>query len=398
MKLISHNLQQHWVMAFYKEKDGRAFRGKVLIRGQNELQASDTFMDFFVHQGFSFVYYESCVSVRDYLEQSLRSELRCIQALNTIKDNAGWIFEEQEVTYPLAIEHPCLAVKMVKNLQHALRQEKGKLYLIIDGAKYQALRGQFILPTLYTLNCQWASLLTGENHTGLEDSAPYLIAFPCEDEQTLTQQQFFAFCCENPVGILLRTSHDFSSLSHHLRKFTYMPIREKNTWCFFRFYDPTIFALLISHIDIAEAQHFFNGILAYYYLNKGEPHVLSYHPEQIDNVVNKPLALTPYLQHVLQDEQQALLIAKMVANFPEPVDLQHVSLSPVPVDIQIVQKLNQAFLLGLTHPKALYYFLVAQINFPDSAWVSRWDIAKSYSTSQEIRALHYLELTLNAVS
>ncbi|MEQ5139005.1 hypothetical protein [Providencia alcalifaciens] len=65
---------------------------------------------------------------------------------------------------------------------------------------------------------------------------------------------------------------------------------------------------------------------------------------------------------------------------------------------EIINELNRAYLFGLTNPKAIYYFLIAQIVFFNKEFLSLWSVASHYSSSQEIRALHYLDLTINKMS
>ncbi|WP_283126850.1 DUF4123 domain-containing protein [Providencia stuartii] len=396
MPLTLQSQQQYWVMEYYKDKDGISARGKILVCAENELYAAEVFRLYFMNQGFSSFYYESLISLQGYLAQSQQSEWLCIQALNTIAEQSALIFEEREITYPLAIEQACLTIRSIESLRSELAEER--VYILVDAARYHVCSEQFILPVLYSLNCPWGCLLQGESGAALEDSAPYLIEIPSAPERSLTQQQFLTFCCENAVGILLQSSLSFADLSHHFRKFTYMPIANGTAWYFFRFYDPDIFYLLVSHLSTVEIKHFLRNITGCYFLSDGRPYVLSYYPEQNDVAAARPLRITPYLQQVFQHYQQALLIKKIDENFPEPVGSHKVTSSTVERKTQITQTLNQAYLLGLTHPKALYYFLVAQINFPDEHWLSRWKIAKAYSSSQEVSSLHYLELTINAVS
>lgn len=392
MLMSSHNLHQYWVLAYYKEKDGNASRGKMLVHAESEFSAAGVFQACFRAQGFSSFYYESLIAATVYLEQSREAEWLCIRALHSMAGRTALIFEERKITCPPAIEQDWFTLNADSSPECI--PVEGRVYLLIDGALYHTCSGKFILPVLYSLNCRWGCLLQGDAQAASEDYAPYLIEIPSVPERTLTQQQFLTWCCENPAGILLHSSRDFAALSQHFRKFTYLPVADNTTWCFFRFYDPGIFYLLVSHLNTAEVRHFFQGITGCRFLHEGNACVLSYDPEQNNKVTPERVTITPYLQQVFQQARQAALITKIEESLPAPADSSGTGLPADERKNLIIRTLNQAYLLGLTHPKALYYFLTAEICFPDENRASRWEAAEAYSSSQIVRALHYLELTL----
>ena len=92
MLMSSHNLHQYWVLAYYKEKDGNASRGKMLVYAESEFSAAGVFQACFRAQGFSSFYYESLIAATVYLEQSREAEWLCIRALHSMTGRTALIF------------------------------------------------------------------------------------------------------------------------------------------------------------------------------------------------------------------------------------------------------------------------------------------------------------------
>ncbi|WIF72884.1 DUF4123 domain-containing protein [Proteus vulgaris] len=389
MLSLFEKIKKIWVIEYYFESVESKIEGKLLVNSDTEENAIGKFRDYFSTYEKSFFYYKSIHSSESYINQSEKSELLCIKAMDNIDEQDVIIFEEREVSYPLAIESSAI---VLNKIEYDFIDDN--TFILIDASKYEHLSGDFILTKLHAIGFDWTCLLKGKTQSILENSAPYLIKI--KNEMDITQRKFVNLCLKNPICIFIKTNLDLFSLSSHLRKFTYLEVYGKDNWSYFRFYDPNIFSLILEHLNEIESNIFYKNIDEIYFLKNSLFYSLKNNSVDCNLDPKNKLIITPYLQKIFHDYQQSIFIKKIINNLPKYKD--HKQVLNIKEKKEIINELNRAYLFGLTNPKAIYYFLIAQINFFNKEFLSLWSIANHYSSSQEIRALHYLDLTINKMS
>ncbi|MEB6857346.1 DUF4123 domain-containing protein [Proteus cibi] len=389
MLSLFEKIKKIWVVEYYFESIESKIEGKLLVNSDTEENAIGKFRDYFSTYEKSFFYYKSILSSESYINQSEKSELLCIKAMDNIDEQDVIIFEEREVSYPLAIESSAI---VLNKIEYDFIDDK--TFILIDASKYEHLSGDFILTKLHAIGFDWTCLLKGKTQSILENSAPYLIKI--KNEMDITQRKFVNLCLKNPICIFIKTNLDLFSLSSHLRKFTYLEVYGKDNWSYFRFYDPNIFSLISEHLNEMESNIFYKNIDEIYFLKNSHFYSLKNNASDCNLDPKNKLIITPYLQKIFHDYQQSIFIKKIINNLPKYKD--HKQVLDIKEKKEIINELNRAYLFGLTNPKAIYYFLIAQIVFFNKEFLSLWSVASHYSSSQEIRALHYLDLTINKMS
>ncbi|MBS6211402.1 MAG: DUF4123 domain-containing protein [Proteus hauseri] len=389
MLSLFEKIKKIWVVEYYFESIESKIEGKLLVNSDTEENAIGKFRDYFSTYEKSFFYYKSIHSSESYINQSEKSELLCIKAMDNIDEQDVIIFEEREVSYPLAIESSAI---VLNKIEYDFIDDK--TFILIDASKYEHLSGDFILTKLHAIGFDWTCLLKGKTQSILENSAPYLIKI--KNEMDITQRKFVNLCLKNPICIFIKTNLDLFSLSSHLRKFTYLEVYGKDNWSYFRFYDPNIFSLISEHLNEMESNIFYKNIDEIYFLKNSHFYSLKNNASDCNLDPKNKLIITPYLQKIFHDYQQSIFIKKIINNLPKYKD--HKQVLDIKEKKEIINELNRAYLFGLTNPKAIYYFLIAQIVFFNKEFLSLWSVASHYSSSQEIRALHYLDLTINKMS
>lgn len=389
MLSLFEKIKKTWVIEYYFESVESKIEGKLLVNSDTEENAIGKFRDYFSTYEKSFFYYKSIHSSESYINQSEKSELLCIKAMDNIDEQDVIIFEEREVSYPLAIESSAI---VLNKIEYDFIDDN--TFILIDASKYEHLSGDFILTKLHAIGFDWTCLLKGKTQSILENSAPYLIKI--KNEMDITQRKFVNLCLKNPICIFIKTNLDLFSLSSHLRKFTYLEVYGKDNWSYFRFYDPNIFSLILEHLNEIESNIFYKNIDEIYFLKNSHFYSLKNNSVDCNLDPKNKLIITPYLQKIFHNYQQSIFIKKIINNLPKYKD--HKQVLNIKEKKEIINELNRAYLFGLTNPKAIYYFLIAQIIFFNKDFLSLWSIASHYSSSQEIRALHYLDLTINKMS
>ncbi|MEQ5227484.1 DUF4123 domain-containing protein [Proteus cibi] len=389
MLSLFEKIKKIWVVEYYFESIESKIEGKLLVNSDTEENAIGKFRDYFSTYEKSFFYYKSIHSSESYINQSEKSELLCIKAMDNIDEQDVIIFEEREVSYPLAIKSSAI---VLNKIEYDFIDDK--TFILIDASKYEHLSGDFILTKLHAIGFDWTCLLKGKTQSILENSAPYLIKI--KNEMDITQRKFVNLCLKNPICIFIKTNLDLFSLSSHLRKFTYLEVYGKDNWSYFRFYDPNIFSLISEHLNEMESNIFYKNIDEIYFLKNSHFYSLKNNASDCNLDPKNKLIITPYLQKIFHDYQQSIFIKKIINNLPKYKD--HKQVLDIKEKKEIINELNRAYLFGLTNPKAIYYFLIAQIVFFNKEFLSLWSVASHYSSSQEIRALHYLDLTINKMS
>lgn len=391
MLSLFEKIKKIWVIEYYLESVESKTEGKLLVNSDTEENAIGKFRDYFSTYEKSFFYYKSIHSSESYINQSEKSELLCIKAMDNIDKQDVIIFEEREVSYPLAIESSAI---LLNKIEYDFIDNN--TFILIDASKYERLSGDFILTKLHAIGFDWTCLLKGKTQSILENSAPYLIKIKNKNEMDIIQSKFVNLCLKNPICIFIKTNLDLFSLSNHLRKFTYLEVYGKNNFNYFRFYDPNIFSLILGHFNEIEAEIFLKNIDEIYFLKNNDFYALRNNVVDSNFNSKNKLIITPYLQRIFHDYQQSIFLNKIVNNLPKnKEDNCYLNIETRKL---IINELNKAYLLGLTNPKAIYYFLIAQVNFFNEEFLSLWNVASHYSSSQEIRALHYLDLTINKMS
>lgn len=393
MLSLFEKIKKTWVIEYYFESTESKIEGKLLVNSDTKESAIEKFRDYFSTYEKSFFYYKSILLFENYINQSEKSELLCINAMDNIDKQDVIVFEEREVSFPLAIQSSAIILSKIEIEYDFI---DSNTFILIDASKYEHLSGDFVLTKLHVLGFDWTCLLKGKTQSILERSAPYLIKIKNRSEMDIIQKQFVKLCLDNPICIFIKTSLSLLELSKHLRKFTYLEVYGKDNWSYFRFYDPNIFSLILEHLNEVESNIFYKNIDEIFFLKDNCFFSLKNNTVDYNFDSKNKLIITPYLQKVFHDYQQSVFMKKIAINLPKYKT--HKRDLNIKEKKELIDELNKAYLLGLTNPKAIYYFIIAQIDFFNEEFLSLWNEASHYSSSQEIRALHYLDLTINKMS
>lgn len=146
MLSLFEKIKKIWVIEYYFESVESKIEGKLLVNSDTEENAIGKFRDYFSTYEKSFFYYKSIHSSESYINQSEKSELLCIKAMDNIDEQDVIIFEEREVSYPLAIESSAI---VLNKIEYDFIDDN--TFILIDASKYEHLSGDFILTKLHAI-------------------------------------------------------------------------------------------------------------------------------------------------------------------------------------------------------------------------------------------------------
>jgi hypothetical protein len=162
--------------------------------------------------------------------------------------------------FPLPLPAP---VPDAVGLADYLRNERGALYAVLDGAReYDALRergADTVAAAAARCGEPCRSLLEGPRAEHQAAFGPWLVRV-ADDGAGL--ERLLAAGWGRAWGVFLSSPHDFDRVRDHLRRFLFVETQPKQL-AYFRFYDPRVLRLFLPTCDAEQGGQLFDGVGAF---------------------------------------------------------------------------------------------------------------------------------------